>query len=268
MTTVIVPLDGSVDAEAALPYARTLAGPDGRLVLVISVWRGEPPAPRQYLEDRALQLAGDPVESRVVLDREPSEAILLTARELPTALVCMAAHGRGALGQAVLGSTAEAVIRGSDRPLLLVGPRASYSASRAGAANLVVAVDTDETAARLAPHAARLAGRHHLHPWVVESVGPAPYPFAVDPAAPERLAEAAAVAHAAELLAAEGQTADTKVLIANDPADGIVAFARDLPASYVVMGAHARSGVARFALGSVTMRVVHRSPCPVLVVRP
>ncbi len=49
---------------------------------------------------------------------------------------------------------------------------------------------------------------------------------------------------------------------------GIVGFARDLPATYLVMGSHGRRGMARVALGSVAMRVVHRSPCPVLVVRP
>ena len=268
MTTVIVPLDGSLDAEAALPYARTLAGPDGRLVLLTSVWHDEPPAPRQYHEHRALRLAVEPVESRVVLDRKPSEAILELAASLPGALVCMATHGRGGIGRALLGSTAEAVVREIDRPLLLVGPHARYSADRIEAANLVVAVDTPETAAALVPVATRLADRLHLHPWMVESVGPAPYPFVVDPSASTRLAQARGVAHAAELAAAHGQPADAKVVVANDPADGIVGFARDLPATYLVMGSHGRRGMARVALGSVAMRVVHRSPCPVLVVRP
>ena len=125
-----------------------------------------------------------------------------------------------------------------------------------------------DTAAALVPVAARFAARHHLHPWIVESVGPAPYPFVVDPSAPARSAQATAVTRAAEMLAAEGQPADSKVVVANDPANGIAGFARDLPATYLLMGSHARRGVSRFALGSTVMRVVHHSPCPVLVVRP
>ena len=38
------------------------------------------------------------------------------------ALVCMTTHGRGGVTRAVLGSVAEAVVRGSDGPVLLVGP--------------------------------------------------------------------------------------------------------------------------------------------------
>jgi nucleotide-binding universal stress UspA family protein len=268
MSTVIVPVDGSTGAELALPHARTLAGPDGRLVLVCGVWHDEPVAPRRYLDARARRLAGDPVECRVVLDRKPSEVILDVARELPNALVCMATHGRGGVTATLLGSTAEAVVRGIDRPTLLVGPQATYTAARRAAAGLLVAVDSPTTAEALVPAAAGFATRHHLHPWVVESVPPAPYPFVAESTVPLQLAETGGLARAVELLATEGHPTDSKVVVANDPAEGIVEFARDLPASYVVMGTHARSGFARLTLGSVAARVVHRSPCPVLVVRP
>jgi len=268
MTSVIVPLDGSREGEVALPHARAIAGPDGWLVLVCSVWHGEPPAPRRYLDDRARPLAGGPIECRVIPDRRPSEAILDVAEQLPDALVCMAAHGRSGIGAALLGSTAEAVVRGSKRPLLLVGPGASYAADRMTAGNLLVAVDAPATADALSPTVTGFAVRHHLHPWVVESVRPLPYPFVADPTLAARLGDAHGLTRAVELLTNEGLLTDSKVVVANDPANGIVDFARSLPASYIVMGTHGRSGITRFALGSVAMRVVHRSPCPVLVVRP
>jgi nucleotide-binding universal stress UspA family protein len=34
----------------------------------------------------------------------------------------------------------------------------------------------------------------------------------------------------------------------------------------IAMATHGRTGLGRVALGSVAMQVVHRSPCPVLVV--
>jgi nucleotide-binding universal stress UspA family protein len=50
------------------------------------------------------------------------------------------------------------------------------------------------------------------------------------------------------------------------PAQGIEAAAADLPADLVVMGTHGRSGFSRFIFGSVTERVMHRVPCPVLAI--
>jgi len=265
MTTVIVPLDGSEMAEQALPHARDLAGGDGRVVLLCAATDGEPPAPRRYLDDLR-DRSGGSSEGLLILDRPPADAILLAARDRPEALICMSAHGRSAIGAAVLGSTAEAVVRGADRPVVLVGPRAVRDAARVEAANIVVAVDSASTADRIVPVAGALAARRHLHPWVVESVLPAPYPFVADAGLPAALGETEGWERAVALFADRGQAVDSKITVADDAADGIVRFTQDLPGSYVVMAAHARSGVARFALGSVTMRVVHRSPVPVLAV--
>lgn len=48
----------------------------------------------------------------------------------------------------------------------------------------------------------------------------------------------------------------------------IVQIASDLEADLVVVGTHGRTGVARFAIGSVAEQVVRHAGCPVLVVRP
>ncbi|MGZ6895836.1 MAG: universal stress protein [Acidimicrobiia bacterium] len=266
MTTVIVPLDGSAEAELALPHARALAGPGGELLLVTSIWHGEPIAPRRYFEDRALALVGDGARTRVFVEEPPATAILAAAVEQPDALICMASHGRNALGRAVLGSTAEAVVRGAAAPVMLVGPRAAFDRRRDQARNLVVAVDEHETADLLVPTATAFSDGHHLQLWAVESIQPAPYPFVPDADVPAVLPrDAEALAHTVELLTQDHRSAETKLLYGVDPADAIVHFATDLPATYVLMGSHGRQGVARVALGSVAMRVVHRSPCPVLV---
>jgi nucleotide-binding universal stress UspA family protein len=267
MRTVIVPLDGSVDAEIALPHARALAGTDGRLLLLTSVWNGEPVSPRRYMEDRALELAAGPAKVRVALDERPSTAILQLAAQHPQAEVCMATHGRNGLGQAVLGSTAEVVLRGTDRPIVLVGPHAAYEPARAAAHNVVLAVDDPGSAEALVPAAADFADRHHQHLWTIQAVAPAPYPVVADAAVPSRLGEASGVAPTVELLSARALGTETKTLVAMDPAGAIVGFAHDLPASYLAVGSHGRRGVARIALRSVAMRIVHDAPCPVLVTR-
>ena len=46
----------------------------------------------------------------------------------------------------------------------------------------------------------------------------------------------------------------------------LVAHAKKIGADLIVMGTHGRGGIEHALLGSVAERVVHHSPCPVLVV--
>lgn len=50
--------------------------------------------------------------------------------------------------------------------------------------------------------------------------------------------------------------------------DAIVRRATTLPADLLVLGTHGRSGFSRPLLGSVTEKVLHTAPCPVLTVPP
>ena len=266
MTKFIVPLDGSLEAELALPHARALAGHDP-IVVMSSIWHGEPIAPRQYLDERAATLVGPPVETRVVLDQIPAEAIAGVASAEQPSLVCMATHGRSTLGEVVLGSTAEALMCATSDPVLLVGPKAAYDRNRSDAGNLVVAVDGAATAEAIVPIAATFADKHHLKLWTVQAIAPAPYPFVADADVPSQGHVGPGIDAAVAALSRSHASTETKLLIAIDPADAIVKFAKELPAAMIVVGNHARHGLARIALGSTAMRVVHRSPCPVLVVR-
>lgn len=70
------------------------------------------------------------------------------------------------------------------------------------------------------------------------------------------------------LLSRDGAGINWDVMHRRDVSDAIVEFARAVPASFIAMATHGRSGVGRLALGSVAAAVVHDAPCPVLVVRP
>jgi nucleotide-binding universal stress UspA family protein len=48
----------------------------------------------------------------------------------------------------------------------------------------------------------------------------------------------------------------------------IVRYARDNDIDLIVMGTHGRTGLMHALIGSVAERVVRKSPCPVLTVRP
>jgi len=58
------------------------------------------------------------------------------------------------------------------------------------------------------------------------------------------------------------------VTAVGEPAHEIVTWAKDHAVDLVVVGTHGRTGLTHALMGSVAERVVRRSPCPVLTVRP
>jgi universal stress protein A len=52
------------------------------------------------------------------------------------------------------------------------------------------------------------------------------------------------------------------------PESAILETAVELGIDLIVMGSHARTGLAHLVLGSVAEEVVRRAPCPVMVIRP
>lgn len=146
-THILVPLDGSELAEAALPAALELARKyDSQITLlqvIIPPYLLIPPdvadgthvnrmmalqkaaheEAEAYLEaKRALlaERAGYNVHTRVVEGAPTAYVILDEARDLAVDLIAMSTHGRTGLGRWVLGSIAEKVLRHAEVPVLLL----------------------------------------------------------------------------------------------------------------------------------------------------
>ncbi|MBI3946282.1 MAG: universal stress protein [Armatimonadetes bacterium] len=141
-TRILVPLDGSPAAEAALPHAREIARRFGARVLLLRVveplvvpaWPsfagpdlgvrdqpGDATAAEAYIREQAAACSGEgvAVESRV--RRGPSaDEILACIGEEAVDLVVMAAHGRGGFFERIAGRTAEAVLARTPVPVLVV----------------------------------------------------------------------------------------------------------------------------------------------------
>ncbi len=78
-------------------------------------------------------------------------------------------------------------------------------------------------------------------------------------------AKAAAVFDEAREIAADHDI--ETVLEFGEPDEVILDYADDHDVDRIVMGSNCRSGAERFLVGSVTERVIRRSPVPVMVVR-
>jgi nucleotide-binding universal stress UspA family protein len=69
-------------------------------------------------------------------------------------------------------------------------------------------------------------------------------------------------------LADEGLTTDLKILIhvGPQPAHAIADIAREAGADLILVGSRGHAAITGLVLGSVTQRLLHVAPCPVLVV--
>ena len=56
-------------------------------------------------------------------------------------------------------------------------------------------------------------------------------------------------------------------MLTGDPAEAIVSFTETSPCDIIVMASHGRSGVTRWAIGSVADKVFRASKIPVLMVK-
>lgn len=261
-STIVVPLDGSDFSEKALPVADLVARRLGvPLTLLTSGWGSTVDELERYLNAEATSLSGT-ATTVVVPDTFPATAISQTL-EGRDAIVVMATHGRSGIGKAILGSVAEDVLRGTDRPLMLVGPGGDPAAALGGGP-LVVSTDGSETSASVVPWAATWAKALGLQVRLVTVTRADGTPLGTEDAAELE----ARLASMADALRAEGLEVEVETLTGNDAASALVDLANNLPAGLLAMATHGRTGLARTALGSTAMKVVHDARCPVLVHRP
>src|ERR687886_894781 len=144
---------------------------------------------------------------------------------------------------------------------------------------ILVPLDGSELAERALPCAERLglatgATLHLVH--VVELAPPLTWPFAPayvpggihgDLVAQETQQATAYLDKMRERVAAGGVHVRTEQMVGYAAAT-LLDYERDAGIDLVVMCSHGRTGLARFALGSVAERLLHHGTAPVLLVRP
>lgn len=119
--TIIVPLDGSVPALAALPVAKRLAEQEGATLHLVHV-EGRVHSPRDVLSQ--IGLTPEEVHNSVLnhLTGPPAVSIVHQATEHQSILIVMCTHTGLAKPDSGLGLVAEDVLRLAPCPVVLVSP--------------------------------------------------------------------------------------------------------------------------------------------------
>ena len=300
--SILVPLDGSRLSEQALPLAVAIAERARAKLRLVLVYQ-YPVVPlsakgRQLYV--ALELAARKSEKAYLktfteqLKKQSSSlAISSTAlmgpvartlneyiHESRTDLVVMTSRGQGGLRRLWLGSVADAMIRRSSVPVLLVRPEENPS-PRPVLENLrqiLVPVDGSALAETILDPAKELASLAGAELMLVEVIQPLASPLESQSAAPLRFdveltdlrrKEAADyLRDLAEECLKAGVKAAYSAPLGTNVADTILGLAESPMVGMIALATHGRGGVKRLALGSVADKVVRAAPRPVLVYRP
>jgi nucleotide-binding universal stress UspA family protein len=277
---VLLPFDGSPLAELVLAQiAPILRRPGTSVVLLRTVrlprtdyfddaptvasLRAEADA---YVHELAARLNGAGIPAApVAAAGPPAETILQTAETRGATMIAMSTHGRTGLSEWVFGSVTEKVIRSSPVPLLVVRsfqPGGNGAALPMPAAPLAVdriLVPVDDVFEPLISPVVACATLFEAEVTVLHVLDPAGRPPALQ-------AAEAKMKEAARALAASGVS--VRVLLREgDAAQEILDISREGRFDLIALMTHGRRGESRWALGSVTEKVVHGAALPLLVVR-
>jgi len=292
---ILVALDGSQLSEQILPYSRLLADKLKLAVELIHVINPDLATPTSAAGQARYQdvLAAENEKGLVYLEKiagsfalatkiqcsvapgNPAEVIVDKAAADRHTLIAMTTHGRSGINRWLIGSVADKVLHAAANPLLLV--RAGETAAVQGTAvwqRMIVPLDGSPLAERVIPHAADLAGPLGLEIVLMRVFGvPTPvfaedYGTYVEELWTQLEDEAQKyLAEKKQKLLAQGLTKVATIATAGFPAEKIIDAARQRKDALVAMSTHGRSGFNRFAMGSVTDRVVRHGGDPVLIVR-
>ncbi len=267
---VLVPLDGSeLSARALVPGAAVARANDSALMVVslTSAWNHD-----QLLS--AVERQCSTVDApRLTVSVEPAgpgvvERLSELVEARPSSLIVMSTIGRGSTG-ALLGSVAEGVLERTFGPAVLVGPECITDGFEVGG-TILVGLDGSAYSESILPVVEAWAIGLSYEIEIVSVLDPEEV-LAVtgSPNVPAGGIESGYVHNRArDASRVIGRDVEFDVLHDSNPARALVQHATTQGSAMIAVATHGRSGLARLVMGSVSMHVVHRAPCPVLAIRP
>jgi nucleotide-binding universal stress UspA family protein len=298
---ILVPLDGSANAEQAIPVAIAIARGARAAIDLLRVHQPlqiqvvkafqELEHANWHAENEALDILAEETRRTVdvpvthaVLSGDPATVICSRALDEGSDLVVMTSHGRTGFSRAWLGSVADAVVRRAAVPVLMLRSAEAFdeharTAPRFG--RILVPLDGSSTAAMVLEPAAALARSGDATLVLLRVVQPVPMAsvppmgFAggavvEDEAATHLLARQAKgdLETAARELAELGVTAvERHVIVEPGVGRAILDFANRHRVDLIAMTSHGR-GASRLVIGSIADKLLRGSSLPILLRRP
>jgi nucleotide-binding universal stress UspA family protein len=309
--SILVPLDGSPLSEYALPVACDLARRSSATLRLVHVHTDATSTPiaveglpvidenlrslgkvhaRAYLERMREQLTAEhalPITLVVLdpLDAGTSDQTIPTmlanhAAITDTDLIVMTTHGRGGLARFWLGSVADALVRASPAPVLLLRPDEGMPKPDRPPPlqRILIPLDGSARSEAIVEHALVLGQLMEseytllrvVAPFILGAAAPFTTPTDFDPDRTMRLQREAhhELEHIARRLETTGVQVRTRVLIAEQAATAILDDAGEHGANLIAMSTSGRSGLARLLIGSVADKVLRGADIPLLLYRP
>jgi len=294
---LLVATDGSELAEAALPYAEELAGRLGSEVALLNVCESEELQASNMLqlymsrlaeaveqgirEYRGLAGGLESEETKVesvIVAGNPAKEIIDYAETKHVSLIIMATHGRSGIRRCTMGSVATKVLRGSSVPLALIkaGEPRSAMCKRRLLAKVLLPLDGSKASETAVAYVEELAVMLKMEVTLLQVVEPKSIPIGAEPwyysdYRQESLAAMGQSAH--DYLSGIEQRLNAKGIAASSRTESgaaserILEVAEQISADVIAMSTHGRSGIARWAIGSVADRLAHAGNIPLILVR-
>ncbi|HEU4994581.1 MAG TPA: universal stress protein [Gemmatimonadaceae bacterium] len=300
MFRILVPLDGSALAAQALPVAGAIAKQrNGRIDLLLvhvlgpiatyaAMARVQEPRTieEEYLARTADRLAHDSgvSVSYAVLPGNEVDIICSRARQLDANLIVMTTHGRTGFSRAWIGSVADAVVRESPVPVLLVRGSEKQPVPAQGAPrSFLIPLDGSKLAEQIIEPVLELVSDTDAKLTLVQVVMPIPQ-LAMNPMQPYAILSSAgvdqqvtdqAIRAAEEYLGAlanrlrirTAATMDHRAVLGDGIANEILQVAKELGVEAIAMTTRGR-GATRLFVGSVADKLLRGATVPLLLYRP
>lgn len=287
---ILVPLDGSSEAEIVLPYVEGIAAKFGAEVVLVSVLEpGEDERDqlyRYYLERIVKQVqrqlknwgARDEIVVKCeILMGKPAGEIIRYADENNVNLITMTSYGRSGRSPWFMGNVAAKVLRTTGKPVLLIRAPADKATLKRKSLikRILVPLDGSAVGETAIPYVEAL-GQVLGADLVLFQVVKPPVPIGIE--APtmstiyeeelERTRTSAAVYldQMGKKLQEKGLSTSSAINL-GPPADQIIDYAETNAVDLIAMSTHGRSGIGRWVFGSVTDKVVHAGNIAVLTIR-
>lgn len=296
---MLVPLDGSELAEVALPYAEELASrlkTEVTLLQVVprayqaydSYWTAyqlpytdEEMKPLKASAEDYLKRVADGLRNKGITTRTEvrvgiaADEIINFADETSIDVVGISTHGRTGVSRWALGSVADKVVRGTKRPVALIRAKGARPDVRDKGiwGKAVVPLDGSKESEAVIPYIEELVSRLEVEVTLLHMFVPH-YDIYSEAQLLQIESLRASAKNYIERVAAQlkqkgiAVKAEFREVTHGAEAEEIIKLADETQAGVVAMSTHGRSGIGRWAFGSVADRVLHEGKTPLLLVRP